>query len=167
MTPGKALSLLFCALCSQPGWAQTCGAPGIAGNGAEQRFQPRSDGTLTDTVNRLRWQRCAVGQQWREASCEGTPRRLTLAEARRQGSNGWRLPTLPELSAIVDLRCSRPAIDGKWFPNTPAAAFWTSTVFASDRGTAPRYWQVQFLYGESSLGNHGDHAHLRLVRDER
>ncbi len=165
MTPGKLLSLLFFGLCSLPGWAQQC-IPAGADDQAGPRLLPHADGTLTDTARQLRWQRCAVGQQWRNASCEGRPRRLTLAEARRQGGDGWRLPTLQELSAIVDLRCSRPAIDGKRFPNTPAADFWTATVFASDDGPARRYWQVQFLYGESNLGSGDDRAYVRLVRDE-
>jgi len=158
----KTLSLLLLGLYSLPGWAQTCGQAGTGGS----RFQAHDDGTLTDTVRQLRWQRCAEGQRWHDASCEGMPLRLTLAEARRRGGDGWRLPSLHELSSITDLRCSRPAIDGKWFPNTPTADFWTATVFASDRGTASRYWQVQFYYGESNLGGDGDSAYLRLVRDE-
>lgn len=162
MTPGQLLSLLFFSLCSLPGWAQTCGQAGAS----DTRFQAHADGTLTDTLRGLRWRRCAEGQRWRDASCKDTPLRLTLAEARRRGGDGWRLPTLHELSSITDLRCSEPAIDSTWFPHTPAADFWTSTVFASDRGTAPRYWQVQFLYGESNLGGNGDRAYLRLVRDE-
>jgi hypothetical protein len=57
---------------------------------------------------------------------------------------GGRLPTLVELKSLVDERFFAPTIDGRVFPGTPAAWFWTAEPFP---GTTRFAWGVSFEYG--------------------
>ncbi len=155
---------ILLVLCSSPLWAQNCVTPN-AENTTHHYFQPHDDGTITDTVTHLRWQRCSEGQHWAEKSCQGNARLLTQRQAQKKALEGWRLPTLHELSGLAALNCSQPAIDLSLFPNTPAGDFWTSTRFANGVEQNPKYWQVQFIYGETNLGDSKEKAYVRQVKD--
>jgi hypothetical protein len=72
----------------------------------------------------------------------------------------WRLPTIHELSSIVELRCQQPAINLALFPAT-AGDFWTATTFINNTGMA---WLVHFIYGESHTAIKTANAAVRLVR---
>ena len=98
-------------------------------------------GTVLDTTTTLTWQRAVSGTyDWAQATayCQG----LNLGGF----STGWRLPTKKELETLVDFRAVNPSIDVTAFPSTPAAAFWTSTLFA---GSLSRAWYVSFDTGSS------------------
>jgi len=77
------------------------------------------------------------------------------------GFTDWRLPTKRELLSIVDNGGYKPAADERFFPNTLALHYWTSSPFQEDDNSA---WQVYFLYGEAipNLKNTG--SYIRLVR---
>jgi hypothetical protein len=53
------------------------------------------------------------------------------------------------------------AIDGKAFPATPAAPFWTSSVYAPD---PTRAWVVDFATGIASPQPRGARHYVRCVR---
>lgn len=159
-----ALSFILLTSCATPGMAQRCNAS-IAESTPTTRFILHDDGTLTDTATQLQWQRCSEGQHWTGNRCEGHAQQLSINDARRQSETNWRLPSLPELSSVVELQCSRPAINLRLFPNTPAGDYWSTTDFANSQPDQPRYWQVQFIDGETNLGGTKDRAYLRLVRD--
>ena len=106
------------------------------------RFTDNGNGTVTDTVTRLIWQRCdlslemkvanscsTVGSQyisysWKGALSEVTKFNITENAAGRPAT--WRLPNIKELATIVDMNCTNMAIDTKAFPD-PSTTYWTST----------------------------------------
>ncbi|NOX75135.1 MAG: DUF1566 domain-containing protein [Gammaproteobacteria bacterium] len=156
-------TLLLCLalLPAAPALAQSCNstAPITSPN---ERFRDNGDGTITDLSSGLIWSRCSLGQQWRNKHCEGQPRPLLWSTAALLPSDGWRLPELKELAALVELQCVRPAINLKLFPNTPPASYWTATRFVNRDG---EYWQVLFLQGASIPEREDAAALVRLVRE--
>lgn len=75
------------------------------------RYQDNDDGTVTDKITGLMWQRCASGRQWREGECQGEALVVPYADAEVQvkwanhnnvaGYNDWRLPQIEELAGLV------------------------------------------------------------------
>ncbi len=107
------------------------------------------DGSIHDKDNEYDWHKAQS---------------VFIAELNATGFGGfsdWRLPTIEELSSIVDNERDNPAIDTAYFPNTRPAEYWSATT--SDR--EPNYaWCVCF--GSGSLG--GDYKsysyYVRAVR---
>lgn len=54
------------------------------------------------------------------------------------GANDWRMPTMHELTSILDSGRASPAIDPGYFPNTPASEFWSGSP-------DPSYWNYTFV----------------------
>ena len=75
------------------------------------------------------------------------------------GLTNWRVPTLRELASIARHNAS-PAIDTGYFPNTPAAPFWSATPNAS---TNTQAWAFTFDQGGSSSLPRTRSAVVRLV----
>lgn len=80
------------------------------------------------------------------------------------GYTDWRVPTADELLSLVDYSpvVSGPVIDGPWFPNTIASAYWSSKRDVSKSGNA---WYVNFGSGtaNSYLTSYPNY-YVRLVR---
>lgn len=115
-------------------------------------YTTNGDGTVTDNVTGLIWQ--------------GTvdPGSYTQAQAATYCANlggAWRLPTRLELVSLVDFTIAYPGlpINQTYFPNTPGAAFWTSSAYAS--GYA---WFVAFDSGVSSADVVDSASKVRCVR---
>lgn len=97
--------------------------------------------TVIDSVTRLVWQHSAPVTT------------MTLSEARSYctqlnlgGFANWRLPTLVELSSLVDYGVLQPAIEITAFPNTVKDAYWTGTRSSRDAAAA---WTVDFNIGQT------------------
>jgi len=131
-------------------------------------YVDNGDGTVTHAATQLMWKRCAEGQTWTGAICNGTPglygwvaaSALTGAFA---GGNDWRLPAAEELLSLVDFTRSDPtAINAAMFPNTPAEyRYWSATTFAAYKAYG---WTVNFEYGETGGSDKGNTYRARLVR---
>ena len=86
-----------------------------------------------------------------------------LNSARFGGYSDWRLPTIKELAYLVryDISYPGPTIDTRYFPNTIAYAYWSSTTNASDPSQA---WLVGFSYGNDEIFDKVYKYYVRAVR---
>ncbi len=151
------------------------------------RYRDNGGGTVTDIKTNLQWMRCALGQIWKDGSCEGEaaeyPWQQALDAAKAfsyAGYRDWRVPSREELTSLVycssgryevrdkgtgERECkgeySKPTIDTTAFPNTPASDFWSASPLASFADYA---WYVYFYYGYDGWHNRSSANHVRLVR---
>lgn len=128
------------------------------------------DGTVADPKTGLMWKRCMEGQTWSNGTCIGTPSTYTFAQANAltgavtfAGQSDWRVPSIRELTTIVDYTLANPAIDLNAFPNTYGTFVRSSS---SNPYNANCPWSVSFFGGISNdcLSNHIDSMGVRLVR---
>jgi hypothetical protein len=102
------------------------------------------DGTVTDTVTGLMWQKCSYGQTWSDGECTGSPTYMTWKQALQATENltwagyeDWRMPNRNELQSMVDY--SRyPAIHPVFEPSS--LNYFTSTTFP---GNTNYTWRVR------------------------
>jgi hypothetical protein len=119
---------------------------------AASKWKDNGDGTVNDSGATLTWQQQVPSATylWDDAVtyCGG----LALA------GGGFRLPTLDELKTLVDLQFSPARIDPTFFPDTPAAQFWTSSPNGSSQ-----HWYVDFQNGQPNARS-GNMLNVRCVR---
>jgi len=143
----------------------TCPQPGQPFYGQDAQYGPNlqsftdlGNGVVRDNVTGLEWQQdTAPGTYtWDQANtyCEN----LTLG-----GRSDWRLPTIKELSMLVD--SSRPypgpTINTTYFPNTQSSYYWSSTTNAY----YPDYaWSVNFFLGYMPNDGKSSGNYVRAVR---
>ncbi len=121
-------------------------------------------GEVLDKESGLTWQRCSVGQTWRDGQgCSGTVQELNWRDAGRQSGGGWRLPTREELETLVSKACS-PSINPDAFPNVDPVRLWYWSSSQTDRDLA---WLVQFGGGATFNGYQTSQNAVRLVRRGR
>lgn len=113
-------------------------ARGFAAPPAGQ-FSVNGDGTVSDHVTGLMWQREAPNANFIWEDAVSYCAALDLA-----GNDDWRLPTVLELRSIVDENRVGPAIDTSIFLGTTNDPFWTATLRA---GNADQMWLVGFYEG--------------------
>jgi hypothetical protein len=138
---------------------------GATAQTADVRFTYAANGTeVSDAKTGLTWQRCSIGQTWQDSTCKGVASSHTHKQATTltKTKGGWRLPTVKELSSLVDTSRSNPTIDVSVFPATPSAWFCTASPYA---GSASLAWYVGFLHGDTSPLNREQRHHIRLVRE--
>lgn len=130
--------------------------------GRAPAFADNGDGTVTDKVTSLVWEKVDGGEMtWEKA-------RERAAALRLAGKSDWRLPTSMELLGLMNHDRHGPAMDTTVFPHTEARYWWTSSPMAGD---ATRIWLVNTGGG---IGAHpktettsagGDRpVHVRCVR---
>jgi hypothetical protein len=127
----------------------------------DSRYDIKGD-TVLDEVSHLLWQRCSVGQQWKDGSgCTGAVKPLTWVDAKQEQSGGWRLPTRDELVSLVSKACAKPTIDSAAFPGMEADSlnYWTATA-VSDSSV----YYVNFANGVASADAIDEPYAVRLVR---
>ena len=146
--------------------AQTC-LNDIKATAPDSRFTDNGNFTVTDRATGLIWKQCAEGLIG--AGCAtGTPVTFTWQQALHQaadavfaGSTLWRLPNKNELASLIERRCYDPAINARYFPNTPDGWFWSSSPYAYYSYHA---WYVDFGYGYVSGFIKDNAFYVRLVR---
>lgn len=153
-------------------WLAVSGAAAAAG----ARFEPLADGTVRDGLTGLFWDRCAWGQSG--AGCEaGGPTRHPWAaalqvavqanRARHKGHDDWRLPSVKELEALVDVHRVAPAVDPAAFPHIPAYWFWSATPRNGDDAFEEpvKVWDVGLDDAHIGFGLEELAGHVLLVRN--
>ncbi len=95
----------------------------------EDRFIDNKDGTVTDKVTSLMWQKCLMGQSYNDITdeCEWNPNSNgyymweealeQCSELELAGFDNWRLPNRNELMSILYYSSYAPAYDASVFPN--------------------------------------------------
>jgi hypothetical protein len=108
------------------------------------------DGTVTDNVTGLIYQKCSSGQGAIDCST-GNAITYTWNNANSYcnslglAGKSWRLPTVNELANILDYsKSTSPTIDEKQFPSTKSGNYWTSSSLALSTDLA---WRVSFNIG--------------------
>ena len=162
----RPLGILFCLLTAVSGLAadlssaykladtgitlhytKTFGEDGdYAGNAPS--FKDNGDGTVTDQLTGLVWQKADGGEMtWGKAKDYAQALRLA-------GRQDWRLPTSMELFALTNQGMHGPAMDTSVFTRSEARYWWTNSPRADDPS---KVWLV------NSGGGIGAHAKTETV----
>jgi hypothetical protein len=137
-------------------------------------YVDNGDGTVTDTVTGLMWDKCPYDQTANDCS-GGSAFRFTWANALVQtvalnginykGHNDWRLPSIRELESLVKIGLTHPAIDDVAFPNTDLSqSYWSSTLAVHDSSA----WAVPFQTGDVATLDwslQANNSFVRVVRN--
>lgn len=114
--------------------------------------------TVTDKLTGLVWQKLDdnVGRNWNDAwtYCHA----LTLLNKK-----DWRLPTIHELTSIVDYSAQNPTINTTSFPDTNSSFYWSATTLATDI-TSGFAWYVNFFDGSNGYHDKSTGSYVRCVR---
>lgn len=142
-----AIALLLACVGAQ---AQTC-RDNILATAPDSRFQYNGNGTVTDLSTGLIWKQCAEGLSG-DGCTTGSPNTFTWQQALQHAeahvfadSSLWRLPNKNALASLVEQRCYDPAINSRFFPNTPSGWFWSSSRRAQ---SSTFTWYVGFYAGD-------------------
>jgi hypothetical protein len=167
-TPVACGSGLVCerygaAACVDPNWAEwpmpndTTADPGAPN---AMSYTDNGDGTVADNVTGLVWQQAVPSgtYTWGSASTSGTAQSYcaTLALA---GYSDWRLPSVEELTSLMDPGLS-PPINSTYFPGPPSA-YWSSVPLAGSSGNA---WYVSFAGNGMNYSAMSVSSNVRCVR---
>jgi hypothetical protein len=104
---------------------------------------------------------------WQQATAPGTynwSNAITYCENLVLGGySDWRLPSIKELSTLVDrsIPYPGPTINTTYFPGTVASYYWSSTTFAFSTYGA---WHVSFGFGGVYGHSKYDDYYVRAVR---
>ncbi|MFQ5465613.1 MAG: DUF1566 domain-containing protein [Thermodesulfobacteriota bacterium] len=135
-------------------------------------FADNGNGTVTDNVTGLVWQRDDDGKtyNWFEATGAYDPLSNpgtidVCGSVQLGGRSDWRVPTRRELVSIVDYATQGPGamVDGS-FQGAKAGFYWTATPFPP---TGVNAWTVRFDDGTiRSRGKGSVRAYVRCVRGQ-
>lgn len=97
------------------------------------------------------------------AACDTQTYVAAVNAAKLCGFSDWRLPTVAELSGVVDSGAASGAAVNAAFANQRAASYWTATPKAS-AGDTSGAWIVDFATGAVGFTAKSTPASVRLVR---
>ncbi len=161
---GSASGWCYCADPAWAEWPMPNSSVDVA-NGAPnaESYTNNGDGTVTDNVTGLMWQRATPAGELTQTQAISSCTSLNLA-----GHNDWRLPSTIELLSIVDYTQSQPAIDGVIFPSTPPQVFVAATPVASASASFGSsmcsVWVVSFNDGSTDCISATGAGYVRCVR---
>jgi Protein of unknown function (DUF1566) len=144
---------------------QPAGQDGYYNNNA-MSFTDNGNGTIRDNITLLTWQKCSFGMSGSDCSAgainsSNWTTALNQCATLNLAGTGWRLPTVFELTQLVDYGESYTAIDQAAFPGTGASAYWTATQHANQTSWA---WYVSFAQGNTYAHEKTQTFYVRCVR---
>ena len=107
-------------------------------------------GIVRDNVTGLEWQQSTV------SGITSLDEAIAYCNGLTRGDHfDWRLPTVKELSTLVDssIPAPGPCIDTTFFPDTEAGGYWSSTSHDDYPGV---FWVVGFDEGDVHINQFGD-----------
>ena len=127
-------------------------------------YADNSDGTVTDSVTGLMWQKTDGGEMtWEQA-------KEYAGNLQLGGHRDWRLPTSLELFSILNHEANRPAMNTGFFTRTEAEYWWTDSPRADDGS------KVRVVNAGGGIGAHAKNQtvsaggerpfHVRCVRGD-
>jgi len=139
-------------LASGPGADPGAQALSDSAPGRSERYVDAGEGVVLDRLHGLLWQKCALGQSFREGRCRGDARLLTWKQATLlclsldwAGRSDWRLPDRAELAGLIDPSRTRPQLALEYLPSPYPFRFWSRGTQVEAAG--PRGQAVNFLSG--------------------
>lgn len=126
--------------------------------GAQDHYSYFENGeTVTDNFTGAVWQRQSVNEKKSRAEA-----REYCANLKQDGKR-WLLPTVKQLSTLLDVGVDAPKIDKAAFPQVlgPKQEFWSNSVKADDRTLA---WTVNFHLGIPGSHHIDLDSRVRCVR---
>jgi hypothetical protein len=124
---------------------------------AERFVVVMGDAAVLDKETGLVWERDTVSslRNWNDAI-------YYCYASNLGGRKGWRLPSVEELSSLIDPAQNNPALPaGHPFTNVHASYYWSSTTYAGNPGGA---WSVGFSGGGVNDYDKYDSLYVRCVR---
>ena len=126
------------------------------------------DGSIHDKDNQYTWYDSNPSTNGGNAGTAGNGTDTedfinALNAANFGGFSDWRIPTIKELSSLVNsaIPYPGPTIDAAWFPRTVSSGYWSSTTNADGTDDA---WLVDFFGGSVRYGHKSDSYYVRAVR---
>jgi hypothetical protein len=128
----------------------TAGAPNLA------NYTDNGDGTVTDNVTKLMWQKTPPPGTFIQPDASEY---CISTLAGLGGHSDWRLPSLMELASLMDLGSTSATI-ATAFPSM-FDTFWSSTSLAGSSGS---WWVLDFGVPQPNTRFGGDLFDVRCVR---
>jgi Protein of unknown function (DUF1566) len=134
------------------------------------RFQVSADGQeVIDQEKQLVWRRCLEGMRYEDGRCLGEPQPMAWASGHvwaksiTSSGNPWRMPTMIELSTMMDMSRHGSPLNATLFPDTPKAYVWSATV---NERTPTHAWAMLYTNGYMMSSWQTVSYYLRLVREK-
>ena len=137
-----------------------------------EQFLDNGDGTVIDIHRGLRWQKCGIGQTFRDEECQGDATPVSLESAIQYCDSlalmdkKWRLPNIVELESLYNYftyYLGQPGFQGDFPSETRRGKFWSHNTTI----TADGVWKLVYNFHEGyRLGVQGGQHHARCITDD-
>ncbi|MHA1866475.1 MAG: Lcl C-terminal domain-containing protein [Candidatus Heimdallarchaeaceae archaeon] len=116
--------------------------------GNQPRYKDNKDGTITDLVTGLMWQKTPDTQKYTWAEAFDYSENLTLG-----GYTDWRVPTIKELYSLIDFNGNSKANPPVPYINTSVFDFYWGDVVNGERLIDAQFWSSTAYVGKTMGGD--------------